>query len=140
MLDIDNFKQVNDTYGHQQGDNVIKGLANILHYKQADGMHNISAGRWGGEEFMMLLPGSGASSAVRLAELIFHRNSKLCRPDFIGVMLHPARFGKILGKFFLRHAAHLSLFIKENTAVACRSGVQRHNVFCHFYTSCLFLK
>lgn len=82
MLDIDNFKQVNDTYGHQQGDNVIKGLANILHYKQADGMHNISAGRWGGEEFMMLLPGSGASSAVRLAELI---RKRFANTEFSGI-------------------------------------------------------
>ena len=70
MLDRDNFKQVNDTYGHQQGDNVIIELANILQNEQADGMHNVSAGRWGGEEFMMLLPGMEGASAAYTANLI----------------------------------------------------------------------
>ncbi|MEY8391400.1 diguanylate cyclase [Lachnospiraceae bacterium] len=70
MLDIDNFKQVNDTYGHQQGDNVLIGLANILQNEQAGGMHSVSAGRWGGEEFMMLLPGMEGNSAAYTANLI----------------------------------------------------------------------
>ncbi|MBQ9543009.1 diguanylate cyclase [Ruminococcus sp.] len=56
MIDIDNFKSVNDTYGHNEGDNVIVGLANMLH-KGID-VHNPSAcaGRWGGEEFMVMMP------------------------------------------------------------------------------------
>ncbi len=70
MLDIDNFKQVNDTYGHQEGDNVIIELANILHREQADETRNVSAGRWGGEEFMMLLPGMEGSASSYTANLI----------------------------------------------------------------------
>ena len=70
MLDIDNFKQVNDTYGHQEGDSVIIGLANILQNEHAEYRKNVSSGRWGGEEFMMLLQGTEASSAAYIADLI----------------------------------------------------------------------
>lgn len=67
MLDIDNFKQVNDTYGHQEGDAVIIALADILHNERS---RNVSAGRWGGEEFMMLLRNTDASSAAYIADLV----------------------------------------------------------------------
>ncbi|MDE7477976.1 MAG: diguanylate cyclase [Lachnospiraceae bacterium] len=70
MLDIDNFKQVNDTYGHQEGDAVIMALANILHNEQSAYKHKFSAGRWGGEEFMMLLHDTSASTAEFIADLI----------------------------------------------------------------------
>ncbi|MCM1266884.1 MAG: diguanylate cyclase [Bacteroidales bacterium] len=70
MLDIDNFKQVNDTYGHQEGDAVIIGLADILRNKRGGQMQNVAAGRWGGEEFMVLLHGSEASSAAYIADLM----------------------------------------------------------------------
>lgn len=70
MLDIDNFKQVNDTYGHQEGDTVIVGLANILRNEQTAYMQKVSSGRWGGEEFMMLLHDTDVSSASFIADLI----------------------------------------------------------------------
>jgi len=70
MLDIDNFKQVNDTFGHQEGDNVITALASLLQNKGSVYMHNVSAGRWGGEEFMMLLQNTDMSSAAFIADLI----------------------------------------------------------------------
>ena len=53
MLDIDDFKRVNDTCGHKEGDNVIIALSDILR-ETAKTQENISAGRWGGEEFMLL--------------------------------------------------------------------------------------
>lgn len=70
MLDIDNFKQVNDTYGHQEGDAVIVGLADILRNRRVGHMQNVSSGRWGGEEFMVLLRGSDASAAAYIADLM----------------------------------------------------------------------
>ena len=70
MLDIDNFKQVNDTYGHQAGDAVIMGLANLLNSEKSDYMRNVSSGRWGGEEFMMLLYDTDLSAASCIADLI----------------------------------------------------------------------
>ncbi|MCR5718076.1 MAG: diguanylate cyclase [Oscillospiraceae bacterium] len=57
MLDIDNFKHVNDAFGHKEGDAVIIGLADLL--RRATACDNSSAaGRWGGEEFMVLVPES----------------------------------------------------------------------------------
>lgn len=70
MLDIDNFKQVNDTYGHQEGDVVIIALADILRNEHIRSSSDYSAGRWGGEEFMMLLPDTKLSTAILVAELI----------------------------------------------------------------------
>ena len=53
MIDLDHFKQVNDTYGHAAGDNVIRSLANLLRQR----LRRIdSLGRYGGEEFVAVLP------------------------------------------------------------------------------------
>ncbi|MCR4902458.1 MAG: GGDEF domain-containing protein [Butyrivibrio sp.] len=51
MLDIDFFKSINDTYGHDNGDKVLVEIANILSSKSTD---SIKAGRWGGEEFLIV--------------------------------------------------------------------------------------
>ena len=65
MIDIDNFKSINDTYGHQVGDCVIKSLANCL--------TNCTRGsdyvfRYGGEEFTVLLSNTDIKGAKQLAE------------------------------------------------------------------------
>lgn len=67
MLDIDHFKQINDNYGHQAGDQVIRALAKLIgaHIRSTD-----SAGRYGGEEFGILLPDTSASHAEVLAERV----------------------------------------------------------------------
>ncbi|MFK5971489.1 MAG: diguanylate cyclase [Candidatus Marithrix sp.] len=67
MLDIDHFKQVNDTYGHDVGDLVLTELAIILndHCRQSD-----IPIRWGGEEFIILLPETDKQGAKKLAERI----------------------------------------------------------------------
>ena len=54
ILDIDNFKSVNDTYGHESGDEVLRVLGSILHKEIENGK---IAGRYGGEEFVLLLAG-----------------------------------------------------------------------------------
>ena len=64
MLDIDNFKTVNDTYGHQNGDTVLKAFADILKSKK-----ECASGRWGGEEFM-LLTDKNLAAALETAEAI----------------------------------------------------------------------
>lgn len=82
MLDIDNFKQVNDTYGHQEGDTVIIGLADLLRGERTARLHNISSGRWGGEEFMMLLHNTDDSAAAYIADLI---RQCFANTDFPGI-------------------------------------------------------
>lgn len=69
MLDIDNFKKVNDIYGHKEGDHVIQALSDVLR-KITVGVHSCHLGRWGGEEFMVLLSDSNADFAETLAEKI----------------------------------------------------------------------
>jgi len=65
MTDIDKFKSVNDTYGHDVGDEVIKAVASVL---QASKRTTDIVGRLGGEEFAMVLPEATLDSAVQAAE------------------------------------------------------------------------
>jgi len=67
MFDIDNFKKINDTYGHDMGDEVLVRL-----FQKAKSLirEEDSIGRWGGEEFMILLPESSKAEAVEIAEKI----------------------------------------------------------------------
>ena len=66
MLDVDHFKQVNDVYGHHTGDLVLQDVAHFLgDAAQALGGE---AGRWGGEEFFLLLPDMEEAAAVKAAE------------------------------------------------------------------------
>ncbi len=65
MLDIDNFKSINDTYGHLIGDEVLKEIATVLKfYLRA----NTIVGRLGGEEFGIILPGISKDDAKNIAE------------------------------------------------------------------------
>jgi diguanylate cyclase (GGDEF)-like protein/PAS domain S-box-containing protein len=65
MIDLDHFKSVNDTYGHEVGDRVLKLVADVVlgNLREIDVM-----GRIGGEEFAVLLPDTGLSDAVMVAE------------------------------------------------------------------------
>jgi diguanylate cyclase (GGDEF)-like protein len=67
ILDIDRFKAVNDTYGHLAGDQVLKEIANMLNGTLRD--YDL-AGRFGGEEFALLLPQTRAVDAFRIAERV----------------------------------------------------------------------
>jgi len=68
MLDVDKFKIYNDTYGHQQGDVVLKEVAKIL--TQSAWRPSDFAARWGGEEFIVLLPNTDLNGALDVAERI----------------------------------------------------------------------
>jgi diguanylate cyclase (GGDEF)-like protein len=67
MIDVDHFKSVNDSYGHQTGDDVLKRLGTVLehHVRMDDVVY-----RYGGEEFCVLLPGADAHEARRVADRI----------------------------------------------------------------------
>ena len=65
MIDIDHFKQVNDTHGHHAGDTAISHLANILKSTARTSDYCI---RWGGEEFLILIPHTTASELSKFAE------------------------------------------------------------------------
>lgn len=70
IIDLDDFKQVNDTYGHPQGDAVLKSVGRIL----ADESRGIDVpARYGGEEFVVALPETSGTGAFELAERIRER-------------------------------------------------------------------
>ncbi len=75
LIDLDHFKSVNDNYGHQAGDEVLRRVAQILkdRVNEIRSSDNIIAARYGGEELAILLPEIGLSGTERIAEAI--RNS-----------------------------------------------------------------
>lgn len=72
--DIDDFKHINDTYGHTCGDNVLKSVANVFKTSVRD--CDIVC-RWGGEEILVMLPDCGKDTAVQIAEDIIEEIRKL---------------------------------------------------------------
>ncbi len=78
LLDVDHFKDVNDTYGHQKGDEILVTVASLL--KKVCRSNDIAA-RYGGEEFLMILPQSNAQGAFKIAERV---REEMMKMDFTG--------------------------------------------------------
>lgn len=81
MIDVDYFKRYNDTYGHQQGDELLRMLAQVLRQntRQTD-----VVGRYGGEEFAVILPETNKDSAVHTAQRLCESVAKIPFPGFPG--------------------------------------------------------
>lgn len=77
IVDVDHFKHVNDNYGHVVGDDVLRTLAAQL---QSDARKADIVGRWGGEEFIFILPETTMSGAIRLGERVRRNIRELCFP------------------------------------------------------------
>ncbi len=85
FLDLDNFKTVNDLYGHSTGDQVLRAMGNLLDNRPSDAQgsqiwraSDVTA-RYGGEEFAVLLPDTSLDGAVAFAERLGRRITKLTR-------------------------------------------------------------
>ena len=77
MLDIDHFKQVNDTHGHDIGDQALVAIADVLR----NGIRDMDIlARWGGEEFLVLLPETDMAGALPIAERIRQQVSQIKLP------------------------------------------------------------
>jgi diguanylate cyclase (GGDEF)-like protein len=68
MIDVDLFKNYNDKWGHQQGDAALKKIADVL--SQSLKRKSDFTARWGGEEFVILLPGTDENGGLKIAECI----------------------------------------------------------------------
>ncbi|HCC37949.1 MAG TPA: diguanylate cyclase response regulator, partial [Treponema sp.] len=83
MIDVDKFKNYNDTWGHQQGDEMLKSIARVFSFSAR--RSGDLAARIGGEEFGVLLADTNISSAVRVAEEIRRRVESLVVPTADGL-------------------------------------------------------
>ncbi|RCK81779.1 MAG: diguanylate cyclase/phosphodiesterase (GGDEF & EAL domains) with PAS/PAC sensor(s) [Candidatus Ozemobacter sibiricus] len=95
MIDIDHFKKLNDTYGHQTGDEVLKRVASIM--RKAVRTHDLPV-RYGGEEFALVLPETDMAGALAVAErvrksieheVIEHNGKTIRITASFGVSVHP---------------------------------------------------
>jgi diguanylate cyclase (GGDEF)-like protein len=74
MCDVDHFKKINDTYGHQAGDEVLRRVVTLLKQK----VRTVDwVARYGGEEFVIVLPETGYTNAVKVAETLRESLSQL---------------------------------------------------------------
>ena len=87
MIDIDHFKSVNDRFGHGIGDQVLRKFC--VKVKESIRVSDV-LGRWGGEEFLLLLPNCNLDSAIELAERI---RANVQKERFVGVGELTASFG-----------------------------------------------
>ena len=78
LLDVDHFKDVNDSYGHQKGDEILVTFASVL---KKFCRSNDTAARYGGEEFLMILPQSNAQGAFKIAERV---REEIMKMSFVG--------------------------------------------------------
>jgi len=98
MMDLDFFKMINDSFGHQEGDNILKGLGKVL--KQALRQGD-SAARYGGEEFALLLPYTSRDDALGVA-------------DRIRKIVQNTAFTKLIGKGDVTISAGVACFENGN--------------------------
>lgn len=105
LLDIDRFKSINDNYGHDGGDIVLKHLSEVL--KQNLRKRDI-LGRWGGEEFIVILPDTPIDRALIVAERL--RKSVESNPAANGLIQHTISLGVAT---FMQHGKTMEKLIKN---------------------------
>ena len=114
LMDLDHFKKVNDTHGHECGDKVLIAVAEILSRFTREGD---TLARYGGEEFIMALPETDTAGAIKLAERIEQR-LPLCWQRL------PWEWS--VGLDIVTHLAEFSLwnFSVEVGRIACHPGIK----------------
>lgn len=126
LLDIDDFKAINDNYGHMQGDAVIAAVSacikETLDAAAPDGL----AARWGGEEFIIALPDSDATQTQAIAETLREAVAKLTHQDW------PARL-RVTGSLGIAHgpaSAFSATFKSADSAMYEAKEQGRNRVIC----------
>ncbi|OWA37799.1 hypothetical protein B9G55_07095 [Saccharibacillus sp. O16] len=125
LLDVDRFKSINDRYGHQQGDEVLKKLGTILYDQVGSHGHCF---RYGGEEFVLLLSDQREEEAFALAEHIREKvkTTPMPIPQSVTISLGLAAYRGEFSHKDLLHKADLALYQakhdgRDRTVIAGRS-------------------
>jgi diguanylate cyclase (GGDEF)-like protein len=119
MADIDDFKKVNDTYGHRIGDEVLKFIASVMRsYTRTTDI----VGRYGGEEFILILPNTDKESAALVCQKILHGMITMNPFDFritmsFGVAGYPE--DEVLEPDELVSLADRAMYISKERGKAC---------------------
>jgi len=124
MIDIDYFKSVNDTYGHQVGDSVLKELSHIL---QSSVRLSDTVGRWGGEEFLIICYETNLDGALQLAE---HIRTAIESYDFDVVGRKTSSFG--VGTYH-KNDTQESMIERADIALYCAKEEGRNAVRAEIY-------
>jgi diguanylate cyclase (GGDEF)-like protein len=142
MIDIDNFKQVNDTYGHPQGDKLLKSVAETLSKSVRDKVDIVA--RFGGEEFVVLLPGIAAGAVAAAGPPVAHERSAADVAESIRVAIEQVDHEGYPGTFDVRRTVsigvasmpehsksgtELLMFADRALYVAKRAGKNRVSVY-----------
>ncbi len=92
-LDLDSFKPINDNFGHQKGDQVLRDLSALFLscVRESD-----IVARYGGDEFLIVLPGAGAQEAEAMAQRL-HETVEAYNPDLVHAQLGDLRLGVSIG-------------------------------------------
>lgn len=95
LVDVDHFKKVNDEFGHETGDCVLKEITKRLSasLREYDGI-----GRYGGEEFLLVIPGCDLATTVRRANQIRESISSQPIPTLLGAMTITVSMGATMGE------------------------------------------
>ncbi len=119
MLDLDHFKQFNDTFGHPAGDELLRQAAQVL--RQSARAYDVAA-RYGGEEFALLLPNTTLEQAIRIAERLRLQ---------IGAIENPhAAVSASLGVAAFRHGTPPATLVYEADAALYRAKHNGRNQVC----------
>ena len=118
LIDIDNFKKINDTHGHNIGDKVLVEVARIL----LEALRNIDiVARWGGEEFIVLLPTADLDKAITISENL-RKEIELSEIDIVGhisVSLGVAVVKEGEDMSDVIHRADKALYLAKNSGKNC---------------------
>lgn len=122
MIDADGFKQINDQWGHDAGDEVLRQLARALRRPlRTDDL----VARLGGDEFLVLLPGTAAQDALRLAEQLRSSVAELRVPAGGGVWLGSISVGVASRSADMSHPEDLIKLADQSVYLAKRGGRNR---------------
>ncbi|MBU1002739.1 MAG: diguanylate cyclase [Proteobacteria bacterium] len=121
MLDLDRFKSVNDTHGHQIGDQVLVKTSELL---KSNSRRTDTVGRWGGEEFLIILPETHSDKAIFIAEKI---RQAFAASDFPVVGNVTCSIGV---STFHEQDSLESIIHRADTAMYCAKREGRNKVVC----------